>query len=51
MTTEPRQPGEIRPRDRVITAGRRREIGYVVSIDGDTAQIMFETTTPMSSRS
>lgn len=41
MTTEPRQPGEIRPRDRVITSGRRREIGYVVSIDGDTAQVMF----------
>jgi hypothetical protein len=41
MTTEPRKPGEIRPRDRVITSGRRREIGYVVFIDGDTAQIMF----------
>lgn len=41
MTTEPRQPGEIRPRDRVITLNRSREIGYVVSIDGDTAQVMF----------
>jgi hypothetical protein len=41
MATEPRQPGEIRPRDRVITSGRRREIGYVVTIDGDTAHIVF----------
>ncbi len=39
--TADRPPGEIRPRDRVITSGRRREIGYVVSIDGDTAQVMF----------
>lgn len=36
-----RQPGEIRPRDRVITSGRRREIGYVVTIEGDTAHVMF----------
>jgi hypothetical protein len=36
-----RQPGEIRPRDRVITSGRRREIGYVVWIVGDEAQVMF----------
>lgn len=38
----PRRPGEIRPRDRVITSGRRRETGYVVSIDGDTAHVMFD---------
>lgn len=40
MTT-PRTPGEIRPRDRVITLNRSREIGYVVAIDNDTAQVMF----------
>jgi hypothetical protein len=40
--TTPRRPGEIRPRDRVITSGRRRETGYVVAIDGDTAHVMFD---------
>ena len=39
--TEPRQPGEIRPRDRVVTLNRAREIGYVVTIDGEQAQVMF----------
>jgi hypothetical protein len=41
MTTEPRLPGEIRPRDRIITLNRSREVGYVVTIDGDEAQVMF----------
>ena len=41
MTT-PRQPGEIRPHDRVRILDRSRDLGYVVSIDGDTAQVAFD---------
>lgn len=42
MTTEPRQSGEIRPHDRVRILDRSRDLGVVVSIEGDTAQVVFD---------
>lgn len=37
-----RQPGEIRPHDRVRILDRSRDLGYIVSIEGDTAQVAFD---------
>lgn len=41
MATD-RQPGEIRPGDRVRILDRSRDLGHIVSIDGDTAQVVFD---------
>jgi hypothetical protein len=40
--TSDRQPGELRPDDRVRILDRSRDLGVVVSIDGDTAQVAFD---------
>jgi hypothetical protein len=39
--TAPRQPGELRSGDRVITLDRARDIGHVVEVDGDQALVAF----------
>jgi hypothetical protein len=40
--SKPRQPGEIRPGDRVRILDRSRDLGRVAAIDGDTAQVVFD---------